>query len=144
MYPEKLIPLAITNLLEGKKVPIYKPGNQMREWLNVEDHISAIDLILKNGKIGETYFIGPENEELDNLEVIKKLLKIMNKSEDNIEFVADRPGHDQRYAMDHSKITSELGWQPKYGLDETLKSVVDWYSENVEWWKKTKQKNSNI
>ncbi len=127
MYPEKLLPLAITNLLAGKKIPVYAPGNQVREWLNVKDHCSAIDSILQKGKVGETYFISPDNEELTNLEVIKKLLKIMELGEERIEFVADRPGHDQRYAMDHSKITKELGWVPKYKLDETLKEMVDWY-----------------
>ena len=131
MFPEKLIPLAITKLLQGKKVPIYTPGNQIREWLNVEDHCSAIDLVLQKGKVGETYFVGPDNPELSNLEVIEKLLQIMGKGEDCLEFVADRPGHDQRYAMDHSKITSELGWEPKYGLDETLKAMVEWYKGKI-------------
>jgi dTDP-glucose 4,6-dehydratase len=130
MYPEKLLPLAITNLLEGKNIPVYKPGNQIREWLNVKDHCSAIDLILQKGQVGETYFVSPDNEELANLEVIKKLLKIMGLEEDRISFVEDRPGHDQRYAMDHSKITKELGWQPKFGLDETLKQMVEWYKNN--------------
>lgn len=129
MYPEKLLPLAITNLLAGKKVPVYTPGNQIREWLNVQDHCSAIDLILQKGKAGETYFISPDNEELSNLEVIKKLLAIMGLPEDRIEFVSDRPGHDQRYAMDHSKLTNELGWKPKFGLDETLKQMLDWYKK---------------
>lgn len=136
MFPEKLIPLAITNLLRGKKVPIYKPGNQVREWLNVDDHCSAIDLVLQKGKEGETYFVGPDNPELSNLEVIKKLLSIMDKGDDCLEFVADRPGHDQRYAMSHQKISSELGWQPKYKLDETLKQMVEWYKTNEVWWKK--------
>lgn len=127
MYPEKLLPLAITNLMAGKKVPIYKPGNQVREWLNVKDHCSAIDLILKNGKPGETYFVAPDNEELTNLEVVKKLIGVMGLSEDMIEFVADRPGHDQRYAMSHEKISRELGWKPQFNLDETLKEMVEWY-----------------
>lgn len=138
MFPEKLIPLAITNLLEGKKVPIYKPGNQTREWLFVEDHCSGIEAILEKGKIGETYFIGPDNPELTNLEVIKKLLKLMKLPEDQIEFIGDRPGHDQKYALDHSKITQELGWRPKFGLDESLKLVVDWYKQNKDWWKRVK------
>lgn len=131
MFPEKLLPLAITNLLAGKKVPVYKPGNQIREWLNVKDHCRAIDLILQKGKAGETYFISPDNEELTNLEVIKKLLSILNLPEDRIEFVADRPGHDQRYAMDHGKITKELGWQPKYKLEESLREMVKWYKETI-------------
>jgi dTDP-glucose 4,6-dehydratase len=129
MYPEKLLPLAITNLLNGKNVPVYKPGNQVREWLNVKDHCSAIDVILQNGKIGETYFISPDNQELTNLEVVKKLLEIMGLTEDRIDFVADRPGHDQRYAMDHSKITNELGWKPKFNLNDTLTEMVRWYKE---------------
>jgi dTDP-glucose 4,6-dehydratase len=127
MFPEKLLPLAITNLLAGKKVPIYKPGNQVREWLNVWDHCSAIDLILQKGQNGETYFVSPDNEELSNLGVIKKLLNIMGLPEDRIEFVEDRPGHDQRYAMDHSKITKELGWQPQFNLDQSLKEMVEWH-----------------
>jgi len=138
MFPEKLIPLAIANLLEGKNVSLFKPGNQIREWLNVEDHCSAIDVILQEGVPGKTYFVSPDNEELSNLEVIKRLLKIMGLPEDRIEFVADRPGHDQRYAMDHSKITKELGWKPKYSLDETLQTMVEWYTRNQEWWKKLK------
>jgi dTDP-glucose 4,6-dehydratase len=139
MFPEKLLPLAITNLMERKKVPIYKPGNQIREWLYVEDHCTAIEAILEKGKIGETYFVGPDNPELTNLEVIKKLLALMNFNEDMIEFVGDRPGHDQKYALDQSKITSELGWKPKYQLDEALKLIVEWYKNNETWWKKLKK-----
>lgn len=138
MFPEKLIPLAITNLLEGKKVPIYKPGNQVREWLFVEDHCSGIEAILAKGKAGETYFIGPNNKELSNLDIVKKVLQLMNFGEENLEFVADRPGHDQKYALDHSKITRELDWQPKYGLDEALKITIDWYKQNEMWWKNIK------
>ena len=138
MFPEKLVPLAVTNLLEGKKVPVYTPGNQMREWLYVEDHCSGIEAILEKGKIGETYFIGPNNPELPNLEIVKKILGIMGMAEDMMEMVTDRPGHDQKYALDHSKISTELGWQPKYGLDEALAKTVDWYKNNMEWWKKLK------
>jgi dTDP-glucose 4,6-dehydratase len=138
MYPEKLLPLAITNILEGKKVPIYKPGNQVREWLYVEDHCSAIDSVLNKGRLGETYFVGPNNPELSNLEVIKKLLAIMGKDESWIEFVGDRPGHDQKYAMDHSKITNELGWQPKFKLEQSLELMVKWYTEHEDWWKPIK------
>ncbi len=138
MFPEKLIPLAITNLLEGKKVPIYKPGNQVREWLHVEDHCSAINLILQKGKPGETYFVSPDNEEFTNLEVIKKLLSLMNLGEDRLEFVTDRLGHDQRYAMDHNKITEQLGWKPENNLNDTLKQMIEWYKNNEEWWKKIK------
>ncbi len=138
MFPEKLLPLAITNLMEGKAVPIYKPGNQVREWLYVEDHCRAIDVVLQKGKIGETYFVSPNNPEVTNLEVIKKLLEIMKLPEDRINFVKDRPGHDQRYAMEHNKITKELGWQPKVNLDDAIKKMVDWYGENENWWKRVK------
>lgn len=138
MFPEKLLPLAITNLLEGKKIPIYKPGNQIREWLYVDDHCSGIEAILEKGKVGETYFIGPNNQEFTNLEIIKKLLVLMKMGDDMLEMVGDRPGHDQKYALNHSKITSELGWQPKYGIDEALKITEDWYRNNQTWWKKVK------
>ncbi len=138
MYPEKLLPLAITNILEGKKVPVYTPGNQVREWLYVEDHCSAIDAILSRGVPGETYFIGPDNPQLTNLEVIRKLLTLMGKGEEAIEFVKDRPGHDQKYALDHSKITTQLNWRPRYQLDEALEKMVAWYTENEAWWKPIK------
>jgi dTDP-glucose 4,6-dehydratase len=139
MFPEKLIPLAITNLLEGKKVPVYTPGNQVREWLYVEDHCSAIDIILQKGKPGETYFVGPDNPEYTNMEVIKMLLNIMNMPQERIELVKDRPGHDQKYALDHSKIANELGWQPKYKLEESLQKTIEWYKNNEQWWKKLKK-----
>lgn len=138
MFPEKLIPLAITNLLQGKKIPVYKPGNQVREWLHVKDHCRGIEAILSKGRIGETYFIGPDNPELTNLEVIRKLLVLMKQGDEMLEFVADRPGHDQKYALDHSKITAELGWQPQLGIDDTLREVADWYRNNQAWWKKLK------
>lgn len=140
MFPEKFIPRAVTNILEGKKVPVYKPGNQVREWLYVEDHCSGIDAILKKGKIGETYFIGPDNPECSNLEVIKKVLQIMGVSEDVLEFVEDRPGHDQKYSLNHAKITHELGWKPRYALDEALEKTVSWYKHNEAWWKPLKAK----
>ncbi len=141
MFPEKFVPLAITNLLEGKNISIYSPGNQIREWLYVDDHCSAIDQILNKGKIGETYFIGPDNEELTNLEIAKKILKIMNLPSDHIEFVKDRPGHDQRYALDWTKINKELGWKPKVTLDQALEQTVSWYQKNEWWWKPLKEKN---
>lgn len=138
MFPEKLIPLAITNLLEGKKVPLYKPGNQIREWLFVEDHCSGIEAILEKGQPGQTYFIGPDNPEFSNLEVVRKLLALTKLDEQMIEFVGDRPGHDQKYALDHSKITRELGWKPKYNLDESLKKTLEFYQQNESWWKRAK------
>ncbi len=133
-FPEKLIPLTITNILEGKKVPIYGDGLYVRDWLYVEDHCEAIDLILHNGKIGETYFIGGLTEDISNLDVIKKLLKIMGKDENRLEFVTDRPGHDRRYAIDWSKIKNELGWQPKHNFDQALEETVKWYMDNNDWW----------
>lgn len=137
-FPEKFIPLAITNLLEGKKIPVYGDGLYVRDWLYVEDHCKAIDLILQKGKIGETYFIGGLTEDINNLEVIKRILKIMGKDESLIEFVKDRPGHDRRYAIDWSKINRELGWKPDAGFNDYLKMTIDWYMKNQEWWKDIK------
>ena len=137
-FPEKLIPLAITNIIEGKKVPIYGYGLYVRDWLYVEDHCKAIDLIIQKGEIGETYFIGGLTEDINNLEVIKKIIKIMNKDESMLEFVKDRPGHDRRYAIDWSKINKELDWKPEYDFDEYLKITIDWYMKNQSWWKNIK------
>ena len=137
-YPEKLIALAITNLIEGKNVPIYGDGLYVRDWLYVEDHVSAIDLILKKGRSGETYLIGGLNQDCSNLELIKKIVRLMNKDEKVIEFVKDRPGHDRRYAIDWSKINKELGWQPKYDFEIGLKKTIDWYFNNRHWWERIK------
>lgn len=137
-FPEKLIPLAITNLMEGKKIPVYGDGLYVRDWLYVDDHCRAIDLILEKGKIGETYLIGGLTEDIPNIEVIKRILKLMGKTESSIEYVKDRPGHDRRYAMDWSKINRELGWKPRYGFDEYLKTTIDWYIKNQDWWKRIK------
>lgn len=137
-FPEKLISLAITNLIEGKKVPIYGDGLYVRDWLYVEDHCEAIDLILKKGEVGETYCIGGLTEAVSNLEVIRKILKIIGKDENEIEKVKDRPGHDRRYAIDWNKIKKELGWAPKHDFYSALKTTVDWYKNNKDWWKKIK------
>ena len=137
-FPEKLIPLAITNIIEDKKVPVYGDGLYVRDWLYVKDHCRAIDVILQKGKIGETYFIGGLTEDINNLQVVKKILKIMNKEENAIELVKDRPGHDRRYAIDWSKINRELGWKPEHNFDEYLKLTVDWYLKNQDWWKRIK------
>lgn len=137
-FPEKLISLAITNLLEGKKVPIYSPGNQVRDWLFVEDHARAIDLVLQKGRIGQTYLVGGGHGEYSNLEVAKLIIKLMGKSEDMIEFVKDRPGHDVKYAVDASKLGRELGWKPLRGFEEWLQITIDWYQENQNWWKRVK------
>lgn len=134
-FPEKIIPLAITNLLEGKKIPIYGDGLYVRDWLHVEDHIRAIELVLERGKIGETYIVGGLTEDIPNIEVAQKIVRILGKSENDIEFVEDRPGHDRRYAVDWSKIKNELGWKPLYDFDTWLAKTVDWYKENEDWWK---------
>jgi dTDP-glucose 4,6-dehydratase len=134
-YPEKIIPLFITNLLQGKKVPVYGDGSNIRDWLYVEDHCSAIDLILQKGKIGETYNIGT-NCEATNLELTKKIINLLNLDESMINYVADRPSHDWRYAIDASKIKNELGWIPKYDFEKSLKETVEWYKNNEWWWKK--------
>lgn len=137
-FPEKLIPLAITNVLEGKKVPVYGDGLYVRDWLYVEDHVRAIELVLQKGKIGETYCVGGLTEDINNLTVVRKIIKLLGASEDAIEFVKDRPGHDRRYAIDWSKIKSELGWQPLHNFDEWLKHTVQWYKDNGEWWRHVK------
>jgi len=138
-FPEKLIPLAITNLMEGKKVPVYGDGLYVRDWLYVEDHCKAIDLILQKGKVGETYLVGGLTEDIPNIEIIKRILKIMGKDEAQIEYVKDRPGHDRRYAVDWSRINQELGWKPEHNFDEYLRITVDWYKNNQEWWKRIKK-----
>lgn len=137
-FPEKFIPLAITNLLEGKKIPIYKPGNQVRDWLYVTDHCSAIDLVLEKGREGETYLVGADHKEYTNLEVAKLILKIMGKSEEFLDIVGDRPGHDVKYAIDSSKIRTELGWKPEKDFENYLEYTVKWYEENQDWWKNIK------
>lgn len=140
-YPEKLISLAITNLLEGKKIPVYGDGLYVRDWLYVEDHCRAIEYVLQRGRVGETYCIGTDEPDISNVEVVKKVIRLLGAKEDMYEFVKDRPGHDRRYAIDATKIKKELGWQPKYDLDEALAITVNWYKENVNWWKKLKGKD---
>ena len=137
-FPEKLIPLVITNLLEGKKVPVYGDGKNVRDWLYVEDHCRAIELVLEGGNVGETYCVGGLTEDISNLEIVNKIVAYMNKDVSSIEFVKDRLGHDRRYAIDWSKIQTQLGWAPKHSFDEWLGFTVDWYIQNQEWWKKVK------
>jgi len=137
-FPEKLIPLAITNLLEDKKIPVYGDGLYVRDWLYVEDHCRAIDLILQKGVIGETYCIGGLTEDISNISILQKIIKLLGKSEESLEYVKDRPGHDRRYALDWSKIKNELGWEPLNGFDEWLEKTVKWYQENEMWWKNVK------
>ena len=129
-HSEKLIPKAITNALQGRPIPIYGNGMQVRDWIYVEDHCSAIDLILKKGEIGEKYLVSAENE-LHNIDVVKSILKILNKPNSLIQYVADRPGHDVRYALEPKKI-KELGWKPKYKFGEALENTVKWYKKLTE------------
>lgn len=136
-FPEKLIPLAITNILEGKSVPVYGDGLQVRDWLYVEDHCRAIDMILEKGKIGETYCIGG-NGEKENIWIVKKLLEFLGSDESMIEYVKDRPGHDRRYAINFDKIKTELGWEPSVTLEEGLAQTVEWFQQNESWWKNVK------
>lgn len=133
-FPEKLIPLAITNLLEDKKVPIYGDGLYVRDWLYVEDHVRAIETVLDKGKVGETYCVGGMMEDVNHLTLTKKLLDLLEKDESYVEFVKDRPGHDRKYSVDWSKIKNDLGWKPLHNFDEWLKKTVDWYRENKKWW----------
>ena len=135
-YPEKLIPLFITNLLEGKKVPVYGDGQQVREWIFAKDHCRAIDTILQKGVIGEVYNIGAGSE-VSNIEITKILLKELGKDESFINYVKDRPGHDRRYAIDSSKLRA-LGWQPKTNFENGIKQTVSWYKDNEQWWKRIK------
>ncbi len=139
-FPEKLIPLAITNVLEGKKVPVYGDGLYVRDWLHVTDHCRAIEAVLMNGIIGETYCVGGlgPTEEINNISIVKKILMLLGQDESMIEFVKDRPGHDRRYAIDWSKINKELGWKPEFDFDSWLEKTVMWYQENKDWWKALK------
>lgn len=137
-FPEKFIPLAITNVLEDKKIPVYGDGMQIRDWLYVDDHCRAIDAVLTRGKVGETYLVGGMTELFPNIEIARKILKLLGKDESYIEHVADRPGHDRKYDVDWSKIKNELGWSPQHSFDEWLKKTVDWYRENRSWWEHIK------
>ncbi len=137
-YPEKLIPLFITNLLEGKTVPLYGRGKNIRDWIHVDDHNRGLDLVIKKGKPGETYCFGGANEK-SNLEITRLLLTLMALGEDKIEFVKDRPGHDFRYAIDFSKAKRELGWEPRIDFSSGLKATLEWYKKNVSWWRKLKK-----
>ena len=139
-FPEKLIPLMILNCLQGKSLPVYGTGENVRDWLYVKDHCLAIDLVMRTGKFGETYNIGTRNEK-NNLEIVYKICELMDKKNPAgaphkklIQFVKDRPGHDFRYAIDPSKIEIELGWKPKYQFEEAIEETVNWFLENRSWW----------
>jgi dTDP-glucose 4,6-dehydratase len=132
-FPEKLIPLMIANALYDKPLPVYGEGINVRDWLYVEDHCRAIDLIIHNGRVGEVYNIGGHNE-MRNIDIVKIILKELGKSEDLITYVKDRAGHDMRYAIDPTKIHSELGWLPETKFADGIKKTIKWYLENREWW----------
>jgi len=138
-FPEKLIPLMINNALEDRELPIYGKGVNVREWIHVEDHCKAILKVLLEGTDGEIYNIGGGSE-VANIDLVKELLKILNKPESLISFVKDRPGHDLRYAIDHSKITRELNWKPEIKLDTGLEKTINWYLDNKEWLNNVKSK----
>ncbi|PIP52927.1 dTDP-glucose 4,6-dehydratase [Candidatus Beckwithbacteria bacterium CG23_combo_of_CG06-09_8_20_14_all_34_8] len=137
-FPEKFIPLAITNILEGKKVPVYGAGNQVRDWLYVDDHCRGIELIIEKGVIGETYCLGGLTKDISNLDVVKMIIKIMNKGEEFIQYVKDRPGHDVRYTIDWSKANRQLGYKPAYTFEQYLQQTIAWYTEHKDWWKRVK------
>jgi len=144
-HPEKLIPLSITNLIENKKIPVYGDGLYVRDWLYVEDHCVAIDVIINKGKIGSTYLVGGLNEstpEISNIEIAYKIVEIMKKNKSDIEFVTDRPGHDRRYAIDWTQTKNELNWQPKYSFDEALKKTISWCQNHQDWWLPLKHKKN--
>lgn len=131
-FPEKLIPLMINNCLNNRELPVYGDGMQVRDWLHVEDHCSAIDTVLHKGKLGEVYNIGGNNEKT-NIEIVKFILHKLGKSQELIQYVKDRPGHDKRYAIDNTKIKSELGWYPSYTFEKGVKDTIQWYLENEQW-----------
>ena len=131
-FPEKLIPLMINNCLKGHQLPVYGDGMQIRDWLHVKDHCTGIDTVLHKGRIGEVYNIGGNNEKA-NIEIVKLIIENLGKSEEMIKYVQDRPGHDRRYAIDNTKITTELGWSPSYTFEQGIKETIEWYLNNQEW-----------
>ncbi|MFZ1721738.1 MAG: dTDP-glucose 4,6-dehydratase [Microgenomates group bacterium] len=143
-FPEKLIPLAITNILEGKKVPIYGEGQQVRDWLYVYDHCVAIDLVISQRKQGETYVVGGLSQDIPNKSVVIQILELMHAPSDQIEHVQDRAGHDERYSVNWSKIKSELSWMPTVTFTEGLEKTIEWYVANEVWWKPLKLANQDF
>ncbi len=136
-FPEKLIPLMLSNCLEGKSLPVYGDGLQIRDWLHVKDHCRAIDCVLHKGQLGEVYNVGGNNEKA-NIEIVKLIIKAVGASEELISYVKDRPGHDRRYAIDNTKISTTLGWAPLYTFEEGIKETVEWYLNNQQWVKNVK------
>lgn len=138
-FPEKLIPLMTSNGMDGKKLPIYGNGKNIRDWLHVYDHCQAIDLVLHQGKKGEVYNVGGHNERTNN-EIVRLIVEKLGLTEESIQYVADRLGHDKRYAIDPTKLETELGWQPKYTFDTGIEETVNWYLNNEEWWRPLKER----
>lgn len=134
-FPEKLIPLMVTHAIRGKELPVYGDGLNVRDWLHVEDHCSAIDLVIHKGKPGDVYNVGGNNE-WSNIELVRKIIGLLGKPENLIRYVQDRPGHDRRYAIDASKIRRELQWVPKYSFERGLEETVHWYQDHEEWWRR--------
>ncbi|MBK8660985.1 MAG: dTDP-glucose 4,6-dehydratase [Ignavibacteriales bacterium] len=134
-FPEKLIPLMIINTLNGKKLPVYGDGLNVRDWIYVLDHNYAIETVLEKGKIGEVYNIGAKNE-MTNIEIVRLILKHLGKGDEMIEYVKDRPGHDRRYAIDNTKIETDLGWTPEFSFESAIGETIDWYLNNKEWWQR--------
>lgn len=131
-FPEKLIPLMIINCINGKDLPVYGDGMQIRDWIHVNDHCSAIDSVLHQGTSGEIYNIGGNNE-MTNIEIVKLIINTLGRSEKLIRYVQDRPGHDRRYAIDHTKITAQLGWEPQYSFEKGIMETIQWYMDNGQW-----------
>ncbi len=147
-FPEKFIPLVITNLMSGQAAPIYGDGKYVRDWLYVKDHCRAIDLVLKKGKLGSTYLVGGLKKDYSNLDLVKIILQLMEEKdllkidpEQAIKHIKDRPGHDRRYAVDWSKIKQELGWEPSVSLKQGLSLTIDWYQQHQSWWQQLKETN---
>jgi dTDP-glucose 4,6-dehydratase len=132
--PEKLVPKTIIRALKNLKIPLYGKGLNIRDWIYVQDHCEAIDLVLNKGEPGRTYNVGGQNE-ISNIAIVKMILKQLGKNQDLIAFVEDRPGHDARYSLDFSRIRSELGWNPKHSFETSLKETINWYVRNESWWK---------
>lgn len=142
--PEKFIPRMITDLIDGRDVVVYGDGLNVRDWLFVEDHVRAIDLVVNQDKVGITYLIGGMTEDISNLDVAKKLLSIFSKSKSKIKFVKDRPGHDRKYSVDWTKISKDLGWKPEHNFDEWLEKTVEWYKANDWWWRPLKKRSEKL
>jgi len=140
-FPEKFVSLAISNLIDNKPVPIYGHGKNVRDWLFVTDHCHAIDQIIHQAKVGQTYLVGGLTTDISNLELLQIIANLMHKPETMFEFVSDRPGHDLRYAVDWSKIHQELDWSPLVTIEEGLQATIDWYQANQDWWRKLKSQN---